>query len=125
VKAKGNFIQQRLKSFKYAFKGFKLLLLKEGNFQVQFLVAIIAIVLGFVFDISSTEWMIQLGAIGLVLVAEGLNTSIEKLADFVHKENHPKIGVVKDISAGACLIASCIGLAIGLILYLPKIAMIL
>ncbi len=101
------------------------MLFHEGNFQVQFVVAVIAIVLGFIFNISSVEWMIQLGAIGLVLVAEGLNTSVEKLADFVHKENHPQIGVIKDISAGACLIASCIGLAIGLILYLPKIAMIL
>ncbi len=45
-------------------------------------------IVGFVMQISATEWMFQLLAIALVLVAESLNTGIEKLADFVHPDFH-------------------------------------
>ena len=57
-------------------------------------------------------------AIGLVLVAESLNTGIEKLADFVHPDYHKKIGFIKDVSAGSSGIAAIIGN----MLYLLKIS---
>ena len=116
-----NFIKNRLKSFGYAFKGFLFLIRNEANFQVQIVIAILAIILGFVFDISIFEWFAQLMAIAMVLVAESFNTSIEKMADFVHKDEHPEIGKIKDISAAACLIISVLALVIGVLLYLPKI----
>ena len=47
--------------------------------------------------------------------------NIEKMADFVHKDDHPEIGKIKDISAAACLIISVSALVIGVLLYLPKI----
>ncbi|MGC6285433.1 MAG: diacylglycerol kinase [Polaribacter sp.] len=116
-----NFIKNRLKSFGYAFKGFLFLIRNEANFQVQIVIAILAIILGFVFDISLLEWFAQLIAIAMVLVAESFNTSIEKMVDFVHKDDHPEIGKIKDISAAACLIISVLALVIGVLLYLPKI----
>ena len=117
----GNFFAKRIKSFEYAFKGFAFLLKNETNFKIQFTIAILAVILVFVCNISITEWAIQILAIGLVLVAEGLNTSIEKLCDFVHKEKHPKIGNIKDIAAASSLLASIVGLVIGALLYLPKL----
>lgn len=116
-----NFIKNRLKSFGYAFKGFLFLIRNEANFQVQIVIAILAIILGFVFDISLLEWFAQLMAIAMVLVAESFNPSIEKMADFVNKDDHPEIGKIKDISAAACLIISVLALVIGVLLYLPKI----
>ena len=116
-----NFIKNRLKSFGYAFKGFSFLIRNEANFQVQIAIAILAIILGFVFDISLIEWFAQLMAIAMVLVSESFNTSIEKMADFVHKDDHPEIGKIKDISAAACLIISVFALVIGVLVYLPKI----
>lgn len=77
-------------------------------------------ILGFVMHISATEWMFQLLAVGMVLVAESLNTGIEKLCDFVHIEYHERIGFIKDISAGAATFAAIIAFAIGLIIYIPK-----
>ena len=116
-----NFIKNRLKSFGCAFKGFLFLIRNEANFQVQIVIAILAIILGFVFDISLLEWFAQLMAIAMVLVAESFNTSIEKMADFVHKDDHPEIGKIKDISAAACLIISVLALVIGVLRYRPKI----
>ena len=69
--------------------------------------------------------MIQWLVIGLVLVAEALNTAIEKVADFIHPEYHKKIGFIKDIAAGAPSFAAIIALIIAGIIYLPKIMTLL
>ena len=73
---------------------------------------------------STLEWILQTLAIGLVLVAESLNTGIEKLADFIHPEYHEKIGFIKDVSAGSSGIAAIISLIIAGIIYIPKITLL-
>ncbi|MBD3862181.1 diacylglycerol kinase [Olleya marilimosa] len=115
------FIINRLKSVGYAFKGMLLLLKTEASIQIQFCIAIIVTVAGFYFKISSTEWIMQCFAIGLVMSVEGVNTAIEAIADFVHPEHHEKIGFIKDIAAGAVFIASIAASIIGLIIYIPKL----
>ena len=117
---KNGFIIGRLKSMKYASRGMFLLIKTEHSIMVQFVVAIIMTILGFVFDISSIEWMFQFLAIGLVLVAESINTAIEKLSDFVHPEYHKEIGFIKDIAAGAPAFAAIISVIIACLIYLPK-----
>ena len=62
----------------------------------------------------------QTFAIGLGMSIEGVNTAIEKLSDFIHPNHNPKIGVIKDISAGAVFIAATCAFIIGLIIYIPK-----
>ncbi|MEN8187036.1 MAG: diacylglycerol kinase family protein [Bacteroidota bacterium] len=116
-----NYFITRIKSVKYAVKGAYLLLRTEASIQVQFSIALIMTVVGFIFKISATEWMLQLLAIGMILVAESLNTAIEKLSDFIHPDYNKKIGFIKDISAGASTFAAIIAVIIGMIIYLPKI----
>ncbi len=74
---------------------------------------------GFYFDISKTEWLFQTMAIGLVMSTEGLNTAVEKVADFIHPNYHERIGFIKDIAAGAVFFAAMTAIAIGLIIYIP------
>lgn len=116
-----SFIKGRLRSLGFALKGMWLLLTTEDSIKVQSFFAILTIIAGFYFDISAVEWMLQLLAIGLVLVAESLNTAIEKVADFVHPDYHEKIGFIKDIAAGGPSFAGIISLIIVGIIYLPKI----
>ncbi len=116
-----SFIIGRVKSFKYALRGAWLLITTEHSIMIQFSIAIIVTILGFILDISTIEWMFQVLAIGLVLVAESLNTGIEKLSDFVHPDFHDKIGFIKDVSAGAATFAAIIAVIIGLIIYIPKV----
>ena len=100
-----------------------LLLLKtEASIQIQFAITIITTIAGFYFNISTIEWIMQLFAIGLVMSMEGINTAIEKLSDFIHPEHHTKIGIIKDVSAGAVFIAAVIASIIGIIIYFPKIS---
>lgn len=118
---KESLIVNRLKSVGYAFKGALLLLKTESSIKIQFFIATVVTIAGFFFNISSTEWCIQLLAIGLIMCAEGINTAIEEIADFIHPEHHIKIGVIKDIAAGAVFIAAFFASIIGFIIYLPKI----
>ncbi|WP_111707473.1 diacylglycerol kinase [Lutibacter citreus] len=120
MKPEGNFILNRLKALKYAAKGFQILITSENSIIAQIIIAIIMTIVGLIMQISATEWMFQILVIALVLVAESLNTAIEKLADFVHPDFHKKIGVIKDISAGAAFFAAIFAVIIGLIIYIPK-----
>jgi diacylglycerol kinase (ATP) len=114
------FIKGRLKSVTYAFKGAVKLISTEHSVMVQFSLGILMIIAGFYFDISHEEWLFQIFAIGLVLSVEGLNTAVEKVADFIHPNYHEKIGFIKDIAAGAVFFAAMTAIAIGLIIYIPK-----
>ena len=116
-----NFFLNRIKAFKYAAKGFWILVTTEKSIIAQLIVAFMVTIFGFIFQISATEWMIQLLAIALILVAESLNTGIEKMADFIHPDYNKQIGRIKDISAGAAFFAAIFAVIIGLIIYLPKI----
>lgn len=120
-KSKDNFVKGRLKSFKYALKGVWLLITTEDSIKVQISVAFIAVFLGFLFKISAVEWILQLLAISSVLIAEALNTVVEKIADFIHSDYHKKIGVIKDMAAGAPSIAAFFSLIVAGIIYIPKI----
>ncbi|WP_282135982.1 diacylglycerol kinase [Seonamhaeicola maritimus] len=116
-----SFLVNRLKSVRYAFKGAIFLLKTEASIKIQFVIAILVTLAGFYFNLSSTEWVCQCLAIALVMSVEGLNTTIEAVADFIHPEHHNKIGIIKDIAAGAVFISAFFAVIIGFIIYLPKI----
>ena len=119
------FLRGRIRSLKFAFKGLWILMSTEDSIKAQLFFALIATILGFVFDISEMEWAVQWLAIGLVLVAEAANSAIEEVADFIHPEFHIKIGLIKDIAAGAPTFAALISLIIAAIIYVPKITLLL
>lgn len=114
-----SFISGRIKSFTFAFQGAKKLITTEHSIMVQFSLGIIMTIVGFYFGISKTEWLFQTMAIGLVLSVEGLNTAVEKIADFIHPNFHQKIGFIKDIAAGAVFFAALTAIVIGLTIYVP------
>ena len=114
------FFTGRFKSMGFALKGAIKLITTEHSIMVQSSLAVVLIVAGLYFNISHEEWMFQTLAIGLVLSIEGLNTAVEKVADFIHPEFHQKIGFIKDIAAGAVFFAAMTAIAIGLMIYIPK-----
>ena len=120
MQKKESFITNRLKSVGYAFKGMIILIKTEASIKIQVFIALIVTIAGFYFEISKTEWMAQLRMIGLVMSIKGINTAIEYIANFIHPEYHHKIGLIKDVSAGAVFIASIIAVIIAGIIYIPK-----
>ena len=103
----------RMKSFRYAFLGIITAFRSQHNLWIHLAATLVVICLGFVFHLTMTEWMLITFAIGLVWVAEILNTAIETLVDMVSPEYNEKAGRVKDLAAGAVLIAAIIAIVIG------------
>lgn len=121
-KAMNNYLKNRLDSFKYAFRGIRTLFAETRNAQIHLVFAVLAVVLGFVFRISEEEWLAVCIVIGLVLAMEALNTSLETLADYAcKKEIHPLIKKAKDVAAAGVLLAAMTALAVGVIVFFPKI----
>lgn len=118
---KNSFIGKRLRAFVYAFRGAYLLLKTEASIQTQAFIALLTILAGLYFNISTTEWIFQTFAIGMVLGTEGMNTGIEKICDFIHPDYHERIGFIKDIAAGAVFFVAVAAVAIGLFIYIPKV----
>lgn len=114
-------MSQRIKSFKYAFRGIGIALKGQHNFRIHLIAAILVIAGAFLLDISNNEWLTIIFAIGLVFSAEIINTAIEELVDFVSPDVHPDAARIKDLAAGAVLVCAFTAAIIGLIIFLPKI----
>lgn len=115
------FLAGRWKAIGYAFKGALILLRTEASIQVQTAIAIIITIAGFYFEITATEWIAQTLCIGLIMGLEGMNTTAEAIADFIHPDFHKKIGHIKDIAAGAVVMTAIASTIVGLIIYVPYI----
>lgn len=118
---RNSYLGKRIRGGGYAIKGAWILIKTEHSIQVQLVITLLVTIAGFYFDITGTEWGLQILAIGLVLSAEGLNSAVEGIADFVHPDFHTKIGYIKDVAAGAVLFAALIAVIIAGIIYLPYI----
>ncbi len=114
-------LKRFLRGFIYAFRGIKQLLITQQNIRIHLLAAIVAVIMGFCFRISATEWMVIVILIGAVFAAEAFNTAIEFLVDKISPERDPMAGRIKDIAAAAVLIMAIAALIAGLIIFIPKI----
>jgi len=114
-------IRARATSFKYAFEGIENFFRSEPNALLHLLGTVL--VLGFAFAIHVAPWEMSalILAIGFVWVDELFNTAIEKIMDCISTEKHPKIKLIKDLSAGAVLIAAIAAFITGCIIFIPKL----
>lgn len=113
--------RKRLQSFLWAWKGLRLMFWYEHNSRIHAVVAVLVVTLGFLLGLSLMEWALIVVAISMVLVAEILNTAFEKLVDLVSPEHRPLAGHVKDLAAGAVLLAAIAAVIIGLLVFIPKV----
>ena len=115
------FIIGRIHSIKYTLIGLWRLISKEHSFQVQLVIVLLFTILGFYFKLTTTEWMFQIFALGIILITEAVNTAIEEVCNFIHPDHHLHIGEIKNIASGAVLIAAITSKIVLVIIYLPKI----
>jgi diacylglycerol kinase len=118
---KMKFINTRINSFGYAMEGIAHMLKMEANAKIHLLLSVTATGLGFALQISPIEWLMLVLIIALVWMAELFNTAIEKSMDIISVDYHPKIKIVKDLSAGAVLVCSIAAVITGCIIFIPKL----
>ena len=111
-----------LKSFAYAISGLIVAVKEERNFRVHLVATLLVTVLGFVFKLSLLEWAILSLTVFLVLVAELVNTAVEKAVDLAAGSRyHPLAKTAKDVAAGGVLLAAANAIIVGIIIFGSKI----
>jgi diacylglycerol kinase (ATP) len=111
----------RLKSFVYAWEGIVSFFRWEQNAQIHLVITFLVLVLSVTLGVSNWEAIAVVFSIAFVWVAEMNNTAIEKTIDFVSMERHPQIKLIKDIAAGAVLVASLTAVIVGSFIFIPKL----
>ena len=114
-------VRERIRSFKYAIAGLRRFVSREHNSRIHLVATILVIIAARVLEVTATEAAILAVVIGMVWVAEILNTCIERLADHITKERHPEIEIIKDLAAGAVLVAAIVAVVAGLFIFIPKL----
>ncbi|MDI9363448.1 MAG: diacylglycerol kinase family protein [Flavobacterium sp.] len=117
--------QSLLKSFANAFAGMAYFFANDRNGKIDLAITVTVMVASIALQISTIEWMMVLLCIALVIGLEMLNSALEKLCDLVVPNYHPIIKVIKDVSAAAVVLAAIISVVIGIIIFLPKIMLVL
>lgn len=93
------------------------MLKSERNFQLEVFALIINLFLIVYFKLNSTDVALILVVCFLVLIAETINTAIEKICDFVEPNFNKKIGLIKDIAAGSVILATLLSIIVGVLVY--------
>ena len=114
-------LRSRLRSFSYALAGIREFLVREHNARIHLVATICVIIAGLVLHVSATEAAVLAAVTGAVWITEMLNTCIERMMDFFHPEDHPYIKFIKDLAAGAVLVAAITAVVAGLLIFIPKL----
>ncbi len=114
-------MRYRLKSFQYALEGIKTMLTEEPNAKIHSLITLVVVFAGLFFQISRWEWVAVVLCTGWVFSMELVNTSIERMANFVSPQFHEAIKRIKDLAAAAVLMSAIGSVITGFIIFLPKI----
>ncbi|HTQ28413.1 MAG TPA: diacylglycerol kinase family protein [Puia sp.] len=112
---------KRANSFGHAGRGIGKFIASEHNAWLHLAATMAVIAAGCLLKVSSGEAVGLAVAIGMVWVTEMLNTCLEKLIDFVSLERSDDLKFIKDVAAGAVLMASVTALAIGSFIFIPKL----
>jgi diacylglycerol kinase len=118
-------VTQHVKSHSYAWNGVWLIIKSQLNFRIELLATVIVILAGFYFNLSLVEWYGVIFSFTLVLLAEALNSSIEKACDAIMTKRHGAIRYAKDVSAGAVLFAAIAAVVVGYLVFSPHIILLL
>ncbi|MEK7162682.1 MAG: diacylglycerol kinase family protein [Patescibacteria group bacterium] len=106
-------------SFKAAWRGLKDILIKEKNFKIMLIIALLVIGAMFYFPTSRIEKVSLLIMIFSVLILELINSVIERFLDFLHPLPDEQVKIIKDLMAAIVLVTSVGAIIIGLIVFWP------
>lgn len=113
----GSFWQQRLSAFRDAGRGVVFLVRDQCHARIHLLATLIVIGLGLWLGLPYSDWLALILAIGLVWVAEAINSAIEATVDLASPDRHPLAGKAKDIAAGGVLLAAICAAVIGVLVF--------
>jgi diacylglycerol kinase len=114
-------LRSRIKSFRYAIAGIVKFVRQEHNARIHAIATVAVIIAGILFHVSYSEAATLAVVTGGVWITEMLNTCLERMADVVHPAAHPTIKFIKDLAAGAVLVAAITAVVVALFIFIPKL----
>ena len=114
-------IRSRLISFTHASRGIRQFVWREHNARIHFVATVAVVIAAIVLKVKGAEGAALAIVTGMVWMAEMINTCFERLANHITKERHPEIKIIKDLAAGAVLVAAIVAVIVGLFIFIPKI----
>jgi len=111
----------RIQSFQYAFIGIWHTLKTQRNVQIHMGFALAIFLIGLWLDLSLIEWAIVVLTMGFVIATEMLNTVAEAAMDYATTDFDPQVKIVKDVAAGAVLVAAITSVIVGLLILGPPL----
>ncbi len=106
-------------AFRHAFNGLAKNIQTERNLQIHITALFLVTLLGFYFDIARLEWIIIMLISALVISLEIINSSLEKMADFMEPNENEKIKLIKDTAAAAVLVAAAFAIVLAILIFYP------
>ena len=110
-----------IKSLRYALIGLWYILKSERNARIHLVSAGLVFGFGLFLGLSNAELAAIFFAIILVFLAEIMNTAIEKTLDLIDSNHRPEIRIIKDMAAGAVLVAAVGAVIIGTAIFYPYV----
>lgn len=107
-----------LSSFNDAIQGVIHVVRSERNMRVHLALGLLVIILATVLGVSRVELIVLILTIGIMFVAELINTAIEEIVNLITLEYHPLAAIIKNISAGAVLISALIAASVGYLVFI-------
>ncbi len=117
-------IKRTINSFKHAFNGLIDAYRTEQSVWIYIPVSLLVILAGFLLKISTTEWLIIILILGIILSLELINTALEAVVDLATEKYHPLAKKAKDTVSAAVLVFAITAVIIGLIIFIPKISLL-
>jgi len=114
-------IKRLTKSFIYAFKGLYKTFREEQNLKLQIIAGVLVAILGLIFRLKSSDWIVIIIIIFLVLLMEILNSAVERVADVLKPRIDNYVKEIKDIMAAGVLLASIMAILVGSLVFWPYI----
>ena len=97
----------------YAMAGLRAAWRSEKSLRTHAVATVLIVILLVLTRAPALWWAVMALTIGAVVASELLNTALEALADHLHPQQHPAIGLSKDVAAGAVLVSSVAALVVG------------
>ncbi|MBP9695476.1 MAG: diacylglycerol kinase [Candidatus Magasanikbacteria bacterium] len=104
-----------------AWQGLTEIFLQEQNFRIQLFFGLLVLLVSMLLKISTSSILLLVCLVMLVLVLEVLNSVVERILDVLKPRLHSQVKMIKDMMAGAVLLASIGCVIVGLTIFLPSI----
>ncbi len=117
----GNRSRWRVQSFRHALAGLWHVVRTQRNAWIHALATVSVLGMAWWLGLPRVEWAVLVLAIGLVWMAEFINTALEAAVDLASPDLHPVARLGKDVGAAAVLVAAIAAMLVGILVLGPAL----